>query len=137
MKRLICTPLRLLIAVYAAATVFLLVYAAAFAASPTETNADEIGGIPTNIMMWGTIIGFFGSPVITAINRRRWSSELKAASAFVWCFIGALGTVYFSNNFDIQNLATTFLFTTVTAIASYEKIWKPTGIVDKIYNVTG
>jgi hypothetical protein len=106
-------------------------------AADVSTNTGEIGGVPTDIIMWGTILGFLGSPVITMINRRKWSSEAKASSAFGWCFIGALGTVYFSHNFDVQNLATTFLFTFVTAIASYERFWKPSGIVDKINDVTG
>jgi len=107
------------------------------AAQEVTTDTSEIGGIPTNILMWGTVIGFLGSPFISALNRQKWSSEVKALSAFVWCFVGALGTVYFSDNFDVQNLATTFLFTFVTAISSYEKFWKPTGIAGKIERATG
>ncbi len=106
-------------------------------AQAVTSNTQEINGVPANMMMWAVIVGFLASPIISALNRQAWSSDLKAAATFAWCVIAALGTIYFTGQFDAKNLSTTILFTFFTAIGSYQGVWKPSGIAGKIEGKTG
>lgn len=119
------------------ALIFTLALAPIAFAQDVTSNTQQINGVPTNLMMWGAIIGFLASPIISGLNRQRWSSDVKAVMTFVWCVVGALGTVIFTGQFDLKNLATTVLFVLFSAIGSYNLLYKPSGIAGKIEGKTG
>ena len=123
--------------VFVAVLILMLATAPVAFAQEVTSDTQSINGVPTDLMMWGALIGFLASPVISGLNRQRWSSDVKAAMNFVWCVVGALGTVIFTGQFDLKNLATTILFVLFSAIGSYNLLYKPSGIAEKIEGRTG
>ena len=83
------------------------------------------------------IVGFFMSPAISAINREKWSSQLKAISAFVLCVVAALATAWYEASVDWHDLRAVVIGVVGAAIISYHNFWKPSGAADAISETTG
>lgn len=93
--------------------------------------------VPSTLMMWSGVVGFFLPILIATILRWRWSEQAKAAAAFVVCLIAATGTAYFSGNFAGADVVTAALIVVTIAQATYVGVWKPTGIAPAIMDATG
>ena len=91
-----------------------------------EANTEEVNGVPTNMIMWSAIVGFFLPLAIAIPKRQRWASWLKGLFAFACCLIAAAGTAYFSGDLhQIKDYATAALFVVFTALGSYKLLWGP------------
>lgn len=98
--------------------------------------------VASNFILATAVVGFLMSPVISALNRRDWSTEGKAVGAFVWCLI-ASGVLYAAaDRFDVTTREPslwfgTFLALFVMAIGLYQFYFKPSNIADTIERATG
>lgn len=98
--------------------------------------------VGSTYVMATLVVGFCMSPVISALNRWHWSSEAKAAGAFIWCFVAALLLLYAGEQLNdvqmtAQSLIATFLVVFVMAIGLYRFYFQPSGIADRIERATG
>lgn len=93
--------------------------------------------VPSNLVMWSGIVGFFLPILIATILRWRWSQQAKAVAAFVVCLIAATGTAYFSGNFEGADVVTAALVVVTITQATYVGVWKPTGVAPAIMDATG
>ncbi len=98
--------------------------------------------VGSNYILATVVVGFLMSPVTSAINRRAWSSEVKAIGAFVWCLLAALlllvaGDRLHAAALDATSLVGTFLTIFVLAIGLYRWYFQPSGIAARIEGVTG
>lgn len=99
--------------------------------------ADGPLNVAENPVLFAIVVGFVMSPVIDAIARRSWSSEVKAVFAFLWCAVVAAAQVYVLGQLDRADWLRTFLIIFVAAIAFHRFYWKPSGISDAIDRATG
>ncbi len=123
------------------------IFAAAFALVPLQviaddvtSNAEEVNGVPTNMIMWSSIVGFFLPLAIAIPKREHWPSWVKGLFAFFCCLVAALGTAYFSGDLtQIRDYATAALFVVFSALGSYKLLWGPeaSGIETKLSEKTG
>lgn len=90
----------------------------------------------SNLVMWAAVVGFFMPPLLSIVQQPGWSQALRAVVMFVASLIAGAGTVYFMGKWDTTNIVTTVLLVMVTAIATYQGLWKTTGIAPKIEVVT-
>lgn len=91
----------------------------------------------TNLEMWALIVGFVLPPVLAVIQQTSWSNRLRAVVAFLACLAAGTGTVFLQQE-DISwtEWVSTTLLVLVTAIATYQSFWKPTGIAPGIETKT-
>jgi hypothetical protein len=116
----------------------LAVIAAALASVLAQFEFPTVFG--TNMVLAAAVVGFFMPPLIDAINRRGWSSEVKAISAFLLCVPGAALSVYLSGQWNRSTFdegLRSFLIVLFVAIAMHRFYWKPSGISDAIDKATG
>lgn len=109
-------------------------------AQDVTSNAEEVNGTPTNMIMWSAVVGFFLPAGIAVINRQRWRSEYKGICAFVICMIAAAGTAFFNGDLrEVKDIATAALVVVFTAMGSYRIFWGPqaTNIAPRIEAKTG
>ena len=109
-------------------------------AQEVTSNAEEVNGVPTNMIMWSAVVGFFLPLAIAIPKRENWPSWLKGFFAFFCCCLAALGTAYFSGDLtQIKDYATAALFVLFTALGSYKLLWGPeaSGIESRISEKTG
>jgi len=124
------------IAVYAA-IMGLMVTMQAFAQEEVPADIEEVGGVPTNMIMWSALVGFFLPLAIEVPKRQKWPKWLKGVFAFCCCLLAAAGTAYFSGTLqNFRDIATAALFVTFSALGSYKLLWKPSGIAGGIENAT-
>lgn len=90
-----------------------------------------------NLALAAVVVGFAMPPIIEAINRRSWSSELKAIMAFVLCIPAAVLVIYVMGYWRPEDLLRTFLIIFAAAIAFHRFYWKPSGMSDEIAAKTG
>lgn len=90
-----------------------------------------------NTVTFAVIIGFLAPPVIAAINREKWSSEVKGVVAFLLCLVAAAATAWYEASLDTHNLRKTIPLVFGAAIMSYHQFWRPTGIAPSIEKKTG
>jgi drug/metabolite transporter (DMT)-like permease len=98
--------------------------------------------VGSNYVLATLVVGFLMSPITSALNRQRWSAELKAIGAFVWCLLAAVLLLFAGEQLnevtpDPTSLVGTFLVIFVMAIGLYRWYYNPSGISDKIAAKTG
>jgi|SRR6188768_2337766 hypothetical protein len=123
------------IAVYAIAA--LMIPLATRAQEELPADIEEVNGVPTNMIMWSALVGFFLPLAIEVPKRQRWPSWAKGLFAFACCLLAAAGTAFFSGTLqNFRDIATAALFVTFTALGSYRLLWKPSGIANGINDTT-
>lgn len=85
-----------------------------------------------NMILWGSIVGAVLPMLIAKINLREWSSEAKAATAFVCCLIAAAGTAWFKGEMTAMDVTSAFLGVFAAAIVTYNQFYKPGGVAAKL-----
>lgn len=98
--------------------------------------------VGSNYVLATLVVGFLMSPITSALNRSTWSSEAKAAGAFVWCFAASALLLFAGDKLggvplDATALVGTFLVIFVMAIGLYRWYFQPSGIANKIEAATG
>ena len=98
--------------------------------------------VGSNFVLATLVVGFLMSPVISALNRARWSAEMKAVGAFVWCVVAAVILFAAGDRFDLGQrepsvLFGTFLALFVMATGLYQVYFQPSGIAERIERATG
>lgn len=82
------------------------------------------------------MVGFFVVPVISVVNKEKWTSQTKGVVAFVICLLAAGATAWYEQSLDVHDVRKTMPIVLGTAIASYHQFWKPTGIAPAIESKT-
>lgn len=102
-------------------------------AQEVTSNAEAVNGVPTNMIMWSAVVGFFLPLAIAIPQRQRWASWLKGLFAFGCCLVAAAGTAWFSGDLaQMSDYVTAALFVVFTALGSYRLLWGP-----KAANIAG
>lgn len=96
----------------------------------------------SNYVLATLVVGFLMSPITSALNRQRWSAEVKAIGAFVWCLLAAVLLLFAGERLnavtlDPTSLVGTFLVIFVMAIGLYRWYFQPSGIAAAIAARTG
>lgn len=86
----------------------------------------------TDYEMWLLLVGFFLPLVISVIQQRGWSDQLRALVAFAACAVAGVGTAYFQGDLTGRRVVSGVLIVLVTALATYRNLWKPTMIAPTI-----
>lgn len=90
----------------------------------------------TNFQMWSLIVGFALPPVLAVVQQTSWSSRLKAVVAFVASAVAGAGVAYFQGDLTGRRFVEAGLVVLVTAVATYQSFWKPTGVAPAIETKT-
>mgnify|MGYP000058182311 CR=1 FL=1 len=123
---------------FALALIFSLALAPIAFAHEAASNTEAVNGVPTNMIMWSSVVGFFLPLAIAIPKRQRWASWVKGVFAFGCCLVAAAGTAYFSGDLSkISDYVTAALFVVFTALGSYKLLWQPSGIAPGIEEKTG
>jgi hypothetical protein len=86
--------------------------------------------------MWSLIVAFITPPVLAIIQQPTWTQPVRAGVMFVFAIILGLGTAYFTDSFNGEDIVTSVLIVLVAAISAYKGFWQPTGIAPKIETAT-
>jgi hypothetical protein len=89
-----------------------------------------------NAALWALAVGFVSPPVIALIQQRTWSPRVKALIAFGFALIVAAVTAYFNGLFTVPDIGRLGLLIFLSAVASYQGFWKPTGVAPAIEKAT-
>lgn len=90
----------------------------------------------TNFQMWSLIVGFALPPVLAIVQQTNWSSRLKAVVAFAASAVAGAGVAYFQGDLTGRRFVEAGLVVLVTAVATYQSFWKPTGVAPAIESST-
>lgn len=83
------------------------------------------------------ILGFGLPPIISALNRTKWSSAVRGIVAFVVCVVAALAVLWYEDLLNTVDIRNTIGLIFGLAITTYNLFWKPTGIAPAIEEATG
>lgn len=89
-----------------------------------------------NAALFAVIVAFLLPVFQAAIQRPKWTQQVKSSLTFVVCLAFSSGTVFFAGNWSSTDLVRTFLVVFVIAQVSYRQFWKPSGITTKVENLT-
>jgi hypothetical protein len=89
-----------------------------------------------NPALWALAVGFFSPPFVSLIQQRKWSARTKSLVAFVFYVVVAAIAAYFSGLFNIGDIGRLGLLIFLSAAASYNALWKPTGVSPAIEKAT-
>lgn len=82
----------------------------------------------SNQVLYASALGVALPPVISVINRRRWSAHTKAAVAIVACAAAALGVCYYEGALAGADVGRMVMLTIITTKTLYESYYKPSGV---------
>lgn len=90
----------------------------------------------SNLQMWAMVVGFALPPVLAIVQQSKWSSQVRAIIAFLACAVAGAGTAYFQGDLTGRRFVEAGLVVLVTAVATYQSFWKPTGVAPAIESRT-
>jgi hypothetical protein len=96
---------------------------------------DPYTGLDTPAL-WALAFGFFSPPVISTIQQRTWTPRTKALVTFGFCIVTAVIGTYFAGLFTFLDIGRSALLIFLAAAASYQALWKPTGVSPAIEKAT-
>lgn len=86
--------------------------------------------------LWALAVGFFSPPVISIIQQSHWSEKIQSLTAFGFYLAVALVTAWLTGQFTAGGYIRLALLVFLTGAASYQALWKPTGVSPAIENAT-
>jgi hypothetical protein len=89
-----------------------------------------------NAALWALAVGFLAPPVISVIQQSKWSRRTQSWVAFGFCLVLGTLTAWFTGLFTITDIGRLALLVFLSSAASYQALWKPTGISPAIEAVT-
>lgn len=90
----------------------------------------------SNLVMWNLIVGFLVPNLIAVIQQPKFSEGARAMVTALVSIAGGLGTTYFSDQFNLGDIAGSILVVGVASISFYKGFWKPTGVAPAIESKT-
>lgn len=90
----------------------------------------------TDLAMWTLIVGTLLPPLIAAVQQPTWSSRTRSIVTVGTCLVAGFGTAWLGDALRGVSLVTTVLTVLVTALATYQGFWKPTGIAPTVESLT-
>lgn len=84
----------------------------------------------------GLIVGVFLPLVTSIVQNPRRSRPMRVAVAVAMAIAAAIPAVIASGQFDPANWLATIAAVLVAAQASFESLWKPSGVTDMIESAT-
>lgn len=91
----------------------------------------------TNLQMWSLIVGTLLPLVVAVVQRRTWPDWLRSAIMVAVSALAAAGTAYFQGDLTGRRFVEAGLVIIVATIATYQGLWKPTGVAPAIEAKTG
>jgi hypothetical protein len=85
-----------------------------------------------NTVTFAAIVGFLVPPAVAVINREKWSSQVKGVIAFLVCLLAAIGTAWYEQSVEWNDLRKVLPIVFGAAILTYHQFWKPSGIAPTI-----
>lgn len=82
----------------------------------------------SDAVLWSLCVGILAPLAISAIKRSRWSPRLQSLTALLVYIVAALGTAFFTGVFNTASILTLIMVIFLTGYASYQAVWKPTGV---------
>lgn len=89
-----------------------------------------------NPALWALAVGVFSPPVISIIQQAAWSARKKSLVAFGFYLVVAAVTAYVLGLFNTTDYFRLVLLIFLAGGASYQTLWKPTGVAPAIQSVT-
>lgn len=86
--------------------------------------------------LWALAVGVFSPPVISLIQQSRWSARRKSLVAFGFYLVVAAVTAYVLGLFNTGDFFRLALLIFLAGGASYQTLWKPTGLSPAIESAT-
>ena len=86
----------------------------------------------TNLAMWGLVVGFLSPLVISVIQQPSWSQQVRSLVMFAFALVAGFGTAWLGGQLNGTDITTSVLIVMVTAISTYEGLWKKTGLASVI-----
>lgn len=90
----------------------------------------------TDLQMWSLLVGFVAPLAFAVIQQPRWHPPLRAAMTVLLVLITAAGTAYFTGDLNGRSFISSALLVFVSAITSYQGLWRKTGIAPAIERST-
>ena len=104
-----------------------------FAAAAVPDSTIEV---VTDAQMWALVVGFVSPLLIATIQQPRWSNPVRVGVAAAWSILAGGGTAWFNDEFTGRGILSSALVVLVTAIATYQHLWKPAHITTRIEAAT-
>lgn len=89
-----------------------------------------------NLIMLSAVVALFSPIVISLITQPRWSAKVKTGIMLGYSLIVGVLTAYLSGQFDGVDILGAILTTILVTATSYQTIFKPSGISQKVEAVT-
>lgn len=86
----------------------------------------------SDAQMWSLIVGFLSPLVIAVIQQPKWSGPIRVLVAVLWSALAGGMTSWLAGDFGGRSALSCALIVCVTAIATYQQIWRPTRIAPTI-----
>lgn len=89
-----------------------------------------------NAEMWSLIVGFVAPMVIAVLQRPTFPRQLRAVVTVAFCIVVGFVTVLVTGQLTGKTLTASILIVLVTAMVTYEHLWKATGIAPLVEKAT-
>lgn len=123
---------KLLLFVLVLALVLLVMPALALAQDGTVINPS------TDLGMWSLLVGVLLPGLVAVVQRQTWSNKTRVAVGVGASAVAAFGTTYLTEGDALwdQGMLHAFLLIAVAAWASYQSLWKASGVGPAIERAT-
>jgi len=90
----------------------------------------------TDAQMWALIVGFIAPVLVSVVQQPRWSARTRVTVVVLSSILLGAGTAAVTGEMTGRTLVSSILVVLVTAIATYQSIWKASGIAAAIESAT-
>lgn len=81
--------------------------------------------VMTDAQMWALIVGFLSPIVIAVVQRPTYGNQVRVLIMVAWSGISGTGTAWLAGEFTGRGITSCVLLVVISAISSYQSIWKP------------
>lgn len=93
--------------------------------------------MPNSLVTDSALIALIMPGIIAALNREKWSSQVKAVAAFVICLVAAAGVAWWNNDLNWHDYRVAAATVFGATLGLYHAVWKPSGLADSVSKGTG
>ncbi len=93
-------------------------------------RAQEGGDGKDLIGMYEIVVGVFLPLVISLFVREQWTKERKLWISLLFVVLASAGYIFYTGQFDLQNIGGTVLKIFFISITTYKLFWLPSGVTN-------
>jgi hypothetical protein len=98
---------------------------------------DLLSALVSNTAALALVLGLFSPWAVAAVTQSHWSKTEKTAASVIVSVIVAVGSLLVDGKLgNVGDVFQTLLIVLTTAEATYQKLWKPTGVAGAIESAT-